>query len=121
MMLLRPVDASGDILPVLSASVMLTGAGAVTALVRDRLNLNAGEWWENPSHGCAILSMLREGRLSEADKVSLTSYLTSYIMATPGVLSVENVSAAVSGRQFSYSCDVLSGKDSGNVAFTVSL
>ena len=121
MMLLRPVDSSGDILPVLSVSQMLTGAEAVTALVRDRLNLNAGEWWENPSHGCAVLSMLREGRLSEADKASLTSYLTSYILSTPGVQSVDHVSAAVSGRQFSYSCQVLSGKESGNVAFAVSL
>ena len=120
MMLLRPVDASGDILPVLSVSLMLSGAEAVTALIRDRLNLNAGEWWENPSHGCMVLSMLRQGRLSEADKASLTSYLTSYISATPGVKAVEDVSASVIGREFSYSCRVFCGEESGNVAYSVS-
>ena len=120
-MLLRPVDASGDILPVLSGSAMVSGAEAVTVLVRDRLNLLAGEWWENPSHGCAILSMLREGRITEADQSSLTSYLTSYILSTPGVLSVEDVSASVSGRRFQYACKILTASDTGNVSYSLSL
>ena len=38
-MLLRPVDASGDILPVLSSSDLVSGAEAVVILARDRLNL----------------------------------------------------------------------------------
>ena len=48
-LLLRPVDDSGDILPVLSSSALVSGSFAVTQLVRDRLNLLSGEWWENPA------------------------------------------------------------------------
>ena len=57
MLLLRPVDASGDILPVLSSSVLVSGSLAVTQLVRDRLNLLTGEWWENPAWGCEVFEM----------------------------------------------------------------
>ena len=48
-MLLRPVDDIGDILPVLSVSGMVPDLESVVLLVRDRLNLLSGEWWENPS------------------------------------------------------------------------
>ena len=120
-MLLRPVDASGDILPVLYVSSMLVGAEAVTALVRDRLNLLAGEWWENPSHGCAVVDMLRQGRVTEVDKSSLASYITSYILATPGVVSVEKVFVRVSGREFSYSCVVIADGGSGMVSYSASV
>lgn len=48
-MLLRPVDASGDILPVLSSSDLESDPESVALLVRDRLNLLSGEWWENPA------------------------------------------------------------------------
>ena len=38
-MLIRPADASGDVLPVLSSSDLLSGPEAVALLVRDRLSL----------------------------------------------------------------------------------
>ena len=41
-MILRPVDASGDILPVLSSAALVRGAPAVAQLIRDRLDLLAG-------------------------------------------------------------------------------
>ena len=51
-MLLRPVDASGDILPVLSSSSMLSGPEAVARLAEYRLRWSAGGisaevvgWW----------------------------------------------------------------------------
>ena len=106
-MLLRPVDASGDILPVLSTSVLVSDPESVVLLVRDRLNLLSGEWWENPSWGCEIFDMIRDLRVTENDVSALSSYLSSYIAATHGVQSVEDVRTAVSGRQFTYSCRVL--------------
>ena len=45
-MLLRPADVSGDILPVLSSRVLLSGPEAVARLAEYRLSLLAGEWWE---------------------------------------------------------------------------
>ena len=119
-MTLRPVDASGDILPVLSTSALVSDPESVVLLVRDRLNLLSGEWWENPSWGCEIFNMIRSGRVTENDISALASYLSSYIATTPGARSVEDVHTAVSGRQFSYSCRVLTEQGSGDVQYTTS-
>ena len=119
-MLLRPVDDSGDILPVLSSSVLLSGSEAVTALVRDRLNLLSGEWWENPARGCGVFEMLRSGRITAQDVPALSSCLCSYISATRGVLSVEDVQTAAAGRRFAFSCRVLTEDGSGNVETVIS-
>ena len=116
-MLLRPVDASGDIQPVLSTSVLVSDPESVVLLVRDRLNLLVGEWWENPAWGCEIFDMIRSGRVSEQDVSALASYLSSYIAATPGVQSVKDVHTAVSGRRFIYSCRVLTQQGSGSVQY----
>lgn len=117
---MRPTDSTGDILPVLSVSSLLSGPEAVAELVRDRLNLLAGEWWENPSHGNDLLNMLREGRITEADKPSITSSLTAYISATPGVQAVEEISAAVTGREFRFSCTVRTAAGSADISYSIS-
>ncbi len=119
-MLLRPVDASGDILPVLSSPDLVSGPEAVVVLVRDRLNLLSGEWWENPAWGCGIVEMIRSSRVTEADVPALASYLSGYIQATPGVESVEDVRTSVSVRQFSYSCRVMTSSGSGEVDYHMS-
>ena len=116
-MLIRPADASGDILPVLSSSGLLSGPEAVALLVRDRLSLLAGEWWENLAWGNSILDMLQESRFTEADQQVLASYITSYIRETPGVQEVEDARFFVSGRRFSYSCMVRTGQGSGLVTY----
>ena len=120
-LLLRPLDDSGDILPVSSLSALLSGPEAVTALVRLRLNLLAGEWWENPARGCEIFNMIRDRRITEQDAPSLSSYLCSYISATPGVRSLEDVRSAVTGRQFTFSCRVLTEDGSWEVSYSVDL
>ena len=48
-MRMRPTDENGDVLPVLHTGEMLSGALAVASLVESRLELYAGDWWENPS------------------------------------------------------------------------
>ena len=90
-MLLRPVDASGDILPVLSSSAMLSGPEAVARLAEYRLSLLWREWWENPESGFFILETMRESRVTDADAASLSSMITAYIRETPGVRDVEDV------------------------------
>ena len=104
----RPVDETGDILPVLSSGDLLRGADAVARLIRERLELYAGDWWENSDWGNEILQMLQETRLTEADGQALASYLTSYIRETPGVENVSDVTFSVeNGKQFSYKCNVV--------------
>ncbi len=120
-MLLRPVDAAGDILPVLSSSVLVSGSLAVTQLIRDRLNLLSGEWWENPAWGCEVFEMMRSGRVTAQDVTALSSYLCSYIAATRGVRSVEDVHTAVNGRQLTFSCRVLTEDGAGDVSYSVNI
>ena len=119
-MLLRPADASGDILPVLSSTDLVSGPDAAVILVRDRLNLLSGEWWENREWGCGVFEMTRSGRVTESDVPALSSYLTGYIQQTPGVESVEDVRTSVSGRTFTYSCRVTAFSGSGDIDYQAS-
>lgn len=114
---MRPVDASGDILPVLSSSGLVNGAPAVALLVRDRLDLLVGDWWENPEKGNSLLRMMRESRLTEADQQALANSLTSYIRETDGVQDVRDVSCSVAGRQFSFSCTVVTDSGTANINY----
>ena len=105
-MLIRPVDASGDVLPVLSSRDLLSGPETVAQLVRCRLSLLQGEWWEYPEEGFFILERMQESRVTEADAASISSRITAYIRETPGVQAVRDVACSVDGRRFSFSCTV---------------
>ena len=106
-MRMRPTDQNGDILPVLHASDLLSGALAIAGLAEDRLDLFADDWWENPDHGNQILRMLQEGRLTDTDAQSLSTYLASYVRETSGVKEVQDAKWALDGGRFSWSCMVL--------------
>ena len=116
-MLLRPVDASGDILPVLVSSDLLSGPEAVAQLVQYRLSLLRGEWWENPENGFFILDTLQGSRISETDASVLSAQITAYVRETSGVRDVEDVRFSVEGRQFSYSGEVKTEEGKANVKY----
>ena len=116
-MLLRPVDSTGDLLPVLSLSALLSGPEASAQLVRTRLSLLTGEWWENPSVGFPVMEQLQSSRLTEADAPVLSSVITSYIRETPGVTDVTEVKTSVSGRRFTYACTVRTGEGTAAVSY----
>ena len=116
-MRLRSVDASGDVLPVLRVSDLLTGPPAVAQLVEDRLKLFAGEWWENPEWGNEILRMLQESRLTETDAQSLSTYLSSYVRKTTAVQDVREEKWIISGGRFSWSCTVLTENGSSEILY----
>lgn len=112
-MVIRPVDDSGDILPVLSPSDLLKGVRAEKELIMDRLHLLSGDWWENRSWGNMIVELLKENRYTEADQQLLASYISSYIRETPGVQDVRDMAWSAVGRLFRFSCIVET--DSGSV------
>lgn len=118
-MILRPTDAFGDILPVLSLSDMMTGKRAGAELTRNWLNLFTGEWWENLSWGNEILDMLRESRLTEADQQVLATYLSSYIRKIPGVQDVKDVKISIENKQFHFTCEVETEEGSETIQFDV--
>ena len=119
-MILRPVDASGDILPVLSSRTLRSGPEAVARLVEYRLSLLAGEWWENTGLGFSVLEVMRTSRLTEDSASALASMITSYVRETTGVQEVEDVRFSVSGRVFSYSCSVRTEEGSASVSYDFS-
>ena len=116
---MRPVDPDGDILPVLHTGEMFSGALAVASLVESRLQLYAGDWWENPSWGNEILRMLQEGRLTRADAQALSTYLTEYVRETSGVQDVMDIRFSVEGHRFNWSCTVLTEYGSASVSFEI--
>ena len=103
-MRMRPVDGSGDMLPVLSFADMLTGADAAAVLAEDRLRLLAGDWWENPAWGCEILRMMQESRMTEKDAQAVSTYLASFVRETPGVLDVRNEKWEIVDSRLRWSC-----------------
>ena len=102
----RPMDESGDVLPVLTSADMIRGSKAEAQLVNDRLNMLSGEWWENLVWGNASLEMLKDTRFTDADQRAMFSYLISYIRETPGVLDVRDADYSIEGRQFRFSCTI---------------
>ena len=118
-MILRPVDENGDMLPVLSSARMLRGAEAVARMIRCRLSLYTGEWWENPDWGNGIPEMLKESRLTEADTQAISAYLSAYIRETPGVLDVRDTVCSLTDRQLHYSCTVDTDSESVSISFTM--
>ena len=116
-MKLRPEDQNGDVLPVLHASDMLSGSLAIAKLVEGRLVLYFGDWWENTSWGNEILRMLQEGRLTEADAQSLSTYLAGYVRKTAGVREVQDERWALNGGRFSWECTVLTEHGNAKVFY----
>ena len=116
-MIHRPVDASGDILPVLSSSDLLRGPQATAQLVLDRLALYTGDWWENPAWGNEVLEMLEESRLTDTDGQVLASYLTAFIRETPGVGEVREVSFSMDNKKFRFQCAVDTESGTESISF----
>ena len=103
-MLSRPVDASGDILPVLSPDDLFSGPAAVGAGLRDHLQLYPGDWWEYPDRGNPILDLLSVSRRTDQSARTLSSALTAFVQSFPGVRSVSQARSSFSGRRFIFSC-----------------
>ena len=120
-MQLRPIDSSGDILPVTSSSYMLKGPEAIALLVQYRLSLLQGEWWENPTIGFPILESMQSSRLTETDAAALASMVSSYIRETPGVQDVDDIRYSVTGRRWSYSCTVRTKDGTAEVSYTAEI
>ena len=106
-MILRPVDAYGDICPVSSSSDLLSGPEAVAQLAAYKLSLLNGDWWEYPEDGFFVLEFMREERLSEANAGMFASRVTEFIRGVEGVFEVDDVKFETDGRVFRYSCQLL--------------
>jgi len=103
-MLSRPVDSSGDILPVCRPDDLLSGPAAAAAGLRDHLNLFPGDWWEAPGRGNEIFDLIAVSRRTAQDAAALTSALTSYLLSFPGIRSLSEAQSSFTGHRFTFSC-----------------
>ena len=117
-MILRPVDAAGDILPVSSSSDLLSGPEAVAQLAAYKLSLLKGDWWEYPEDGFSVLEFMREERFSEANAGMFASRVTEFIRGVEGVFEVDDVQFQVDGRTFRYSCQLLTEEGPAALEYT---
>ncbi len=109
-MIVRPTDQNGDMVPIAYASQMISGAKAVAQVVKQRLSLYFGEWWEDESIGFRLPQFLADGVRQENIEM-LVKYISSYVAATDGVTSVDGTSIVMDGRRMFYSCVVHVGEE----------
>ena len=113
-MIVRPVDENGDMRPIEYSDQMATGAKAVAQVVRQRLALYFGEWWEDEDAGFRVPRFLSEGVRTENVQM-LQKYISSYIAGTEGVEGIASSGISVSGRTMTYRCVINAGGDSATV------
>lgn len=120
-MVTRPLDSDGDVLPVLTSTVLSRGKSSAAQVIKYYLDLMGGEWWENPSHGNQVLIMLKSKRYTTANADELSDYLTSYVRKMSAVESVDNVNYSIEGSQFQWSCTVGVSDELINMAYSLNL
>lgn len=102
----RPLDESGDFVPVYSLDQMVSGGEAVKQVVDYRLRFYYGEWWEDPEIGFRIPDFLAENARSGGLDM-LTKYINTYISSTEGVQEIEDSVSQFSDHVLTYSCIIL--------------
>lgn len=113
-MVVRPIGKNGDMVPVSYGDQLLTGNDAIAQVVRQRLRLYVGEWWEDETLGFRIPEFLAENPTVE-NMGMLGSYIASYIVKTEGVTGVTNVSVSCLNRKLTFRCTVKTGEVSSEM------
>ena len=98
----RPVDASGDILPVLSPASLLSDPLAAASALSDHLRLFTADWWEYPARGNPVFVLMASGPVQEKDLPALSACITSWLLTFPAVRSVSDVTASLTGSVLTY-------------------
>ena len=113
-MIARPVDKYGDMMPIAYSGQMLTKGEAVAQVVRQRLLLYYGEWWEDESIGFRVPQFLSDG-IRQENLEMLVKYISSYVSTTEGVTAVDGASIVMDGRRMFYSCVIHIGEETEQV------
>ena len=113
----RPVDGTGDILPVITPEDLTTGTEAAANGLADFLRMFTGEWWENPERGNGVLDLIAGERVTEKQISALCSYLSSYVMSFPEVEQVTDVQGAVMNGGFTYTATAIVSGETVRISF----
>ena len=105
-MIVRPLDENGDMMPIHSADQMIKDTEAIAQVIRLRLNMLYGEWWEDETLGFRIPEILA-GNARRGDVDLLSKYVAAYVSESEGVRAVTNVTATITGHELSFYCQAL--------------
>lgn len=109
-MIVRPLDANGDMMPIRNLDQMVDGAVAVAQVIHLRIDLEYGEWWEDETIGFRVPEFLARG-VRKGDINMLAKYIASYVSETTNVRAVTEVAASFVGHTATFRCRALT--DSG--------
>ena len=99
----RPLSPSGDMI---AATPCLTDHEACIASLRSRLHLFQGDWWETPAAGYPVPLIPNPDVRSGTSLQALANTFSAYVSATPGVLSVSDVTYHLTGCTCTFTCTV---------------
>ena len=102
-MVIRPIDAYGDMMPVQTLSQMKSGAPAIAQAIKHRTNMMYGEWWEDETLGFRIPQFLAQGARRQ-DTGMLSQYISKYVSDTPGVTGVSAATVTYENHEMNYKC-----------------
>ena len=119
MITIRPNDANGDYSPVYESSQLLENNYAIAQIVKERLFLYKGEWWEDELLGIAFPDYLASSMRSY-DIDMLGKYITSYVANTEGVTNVTNVHVEYGNHKMIYRCVIMTEYGSAPVEVNLS-
>lgn len=115
----RPTDPTGDMV---AATPCLADHEACIASLRSRLKLFQGDWWETPAIGYPVPIIPDPDVRSGIALQALANTFSAYVAATPGVLSVSDVTYRLNSRTCTFTCTVTTQwSHSTSISTTVTL
>jgi hypothetical protein len=105
----RALDPTGEPLQGNGQGNFISDLPAVAQIIRTRLLLLAGEWWENLNAGTPLFQSILGGSGSDRDAAAAALIFTQSILGAPYELSVANVSSGFnkSTRIFQFSAQAI--------------
>jgi hypothetical protein len=105
----RAIDANGEPLQGNGQGNFISDLAAVAQIIRTRLLLLQGEWWENLNAGTPLFQSVLGGGGSDKDAQASALIFTQSILGAPYVLSVSNVTSGFAKvtRAFQFSAQAL--------------
>ena len=87
---------------------LLYDLDAVRQIIMTRLNLWAGEWWENQSLGLPMWQSIMDQRAGQRAQQAMSQLIQAQITSVPFVTGISNVQLSYdsSKRSLRFSCDV---------------
>jgi hypothetical protein len=103
----RYLALDGNYDTIWDGSQSLSGAEAVAQAVKTRLNLFMGQWWEDYTIGLPVTQSILGQLASQSGIKNIENIIGAYILNTPYVTALNNISVSFSNGQLSYSAGFL--------------